>query len=196
MSGAKLTECTSVARTSSAPRTAANATAAAMVDLFAMLPPSDSGGGQRESSSRASGDNLHVHGRARPHEARPRQAVSPARGGERIADAVPFHPSPERDARDAERRGGALAVPAMLVEPAQDARPLVEEEPARRRVTAREHLVERPATSARKDEEGLERVLELAHVSGPRVFEERPERGRRRCRDGRAVRGVEARDEV
>src|SRR6476660_2643905 len=140
MSGAKLTECTSVARTSRAPRTDAQAKTAAMLDLFAIQPPSDSGGGQRESSSRASGDDLYVHGRARPHEARRASGRFTRRGGERIADAVPFHPSPERDARDAERRGGALAVPAMLVEHAQDARPLVEEEPARRRVTAREHL--------------------------------------------------------
>src|SRR5262245_51104514 len=46
-------------------------------------------------------------------------------GAERIADAVPLHPAPERDPRDAERVCGALAVPAMLVEHAHDARALV-----------------------------------------------------------------------
>src|SRR5439155_910997 len=100
------------------------------------------------------------------------------------------------DARDAERGGGPLPIPAVLVEHAQDARALVDHQAGRGRLPPREQLGQLHALDAGEDEERLEHVLELAHVAGPGVLEERPQRAGGREREGGAMRAVEARDEV
>src|SRR5689334_19808263 len=69
---------------------------------------------------------------------------------DRVADAVALHASPERDARDAERRRGALAVPAVRLEHAQDARALVDDEPG---LPPPEELGERRAARLRQYEQ-------------------------------------------
>src|SRR6266566_842822 len=196
MSGAPFTEWSVVARRTSATSTPPSATDPPMLDPFAMRPSSWLWGGQGEG---AAGVPARPIGPARAGGAcvkRRRSGRFTRRHAERIADAVPLHAPPERDARDAERGGGALPVPAMLVEHAHDARALVDHQAGRGRLAPREQLGQLHALRAGKDEERLEHVLELAHVAGPGVLEERAERAGRREREGRALRAVEARDEV
>src|SRR6058998_2857964 len=167
-----------------------------MLDPFAMRPSSWLWGGQGEG---AAGVPARSVGPARAGGAclkRRRSGRFMLRHAERIADAVPLHAPPERDARDAERGGGALPVPAMLVEHAQDARALVDHETRRGRLAPREQLGQLDALGAGEDEERLEHVLELAHVAGPGVLEERTQRPGRGERESLAVCAVEAGDEV
>src|SRR2546426_4035760 len=167
-----------------------------MLDPFAMRPSSGLWGGRGEG---AAGVPARPVGPARAGGAclkRRRSGRFTRRHAERIADAVPLHAPPERDARDAERGGGALPVPAMLVEHAYDAPALVDHQAGRGRLAPREHRGQLHALRAGKDEERLEHVLELAHVAGPGVLEERAESAARREGGGRALRAVEARDEV
>src|SRR2546428_10295632 len=196
MSGAPFTEWSVVARRTSATSRPPSATDPAMLDRFAMQPSSWLWGGQGEG---AGGVPAWRIGPARAGGAclkRRRSGRFTRRHAERIADAVPLHAPPERDARDAERGGGALPVPAMLVEHAYDARALVDHQAGRGRLAPREHRGQLHALRAGKDEERLEHVLELAHVAGPGVLEERAGSAGRRGREGRALRAVEARDEV
>src|SRR2546428_4411980 len=196
MSGAPFTEWSLVARRTSATSTPPSATDPTMLDPFAMRPSSGLWGGQGEG---AAGVPARPIGPARAGGAclnRRRSGRFTRRHAERIADAVPLHAPPERDARDAERGGGALSVPAMLVEHAHDARALVDHQAGRGRLAPREHRGQLHALRACTDEERREHVLDLAHVAGPGVLEERAERAGRREREGRALRAVEARDEV
>src|SRR6185295_18255168 len=85
-----------------------------------------------------------------------------------------------------ERGGGALTVPAMCVEDAQDALALVECEADGGTVPAGEQLGQLDAA----------RVRQRAHVSRPGVLEEGPESAGVRQRERRPVRAVEAGDEV
>ena len=181
MSGALPTECTrrSRAATSAEQHDADRRRRPPRSRVRHDTPPRAGAGGGRASlcSRRASGGDR----RRSARDVRPRAAATlrpfHGAGAERVADAVPLHASPERDARDAERRGGALAVPAVLLEHAEDAGPLVEQEPPsrRRRVRAAARPASRPSALARI-EQRLERVLELAHVARPGVLEERPQR--------------------
>src|SRR2546428_2841527 len=196
MSGAPFTEWSVVARRTSATSTPPSATDPPMLDPFAMQPSSWLWGGQGEG---AGGVPAWRIGPARAGGAcvkRRRSGRFTRRHAERIADAVPLHAPPERDARDAERGGGALPVPAMLVEHAYDAPALVDHPARRGRLAPREQLGQLHALRACTDEERREHVLDLAHVAGPGVLEERAERAGRREREGRALRAVEARDEV
>src|SRR5256885_16104848 len=100
-------------------------------------------------------DALPIFGPARAGGAclkRRRSGRFTRRHAERIADAVPLHAPPERDARDAERGGGALPVPAMLVEHAHDARALVDPQAGRGRLAPREQLGPLPALRAGEPE--------------------------------------------
>src|SRR2546428_3109805 len=196
MSGAPFTEWSVVARRTSATSTPPSATDPPMLDPFAMRPSSWLWGGQGEG---AAGVPARPVGPARAGGAcvkRRRSGRFTRRHAERVADAVPLHAPPERDARDAERGGGTLPVPAVLVEHAHDARALVHHQAGRGRLAPREQLGQLHALRAGEDEERLEHVLELAHVAGPGVLEERAERAGRREREGRALRAGEARDEV
>src|SRR5262249_61416483 len=86
---------------------------------------------------------------------------------ERISDAVALHAPPECHARDAERRGGALPVPAMIVQDAQDARALVRPEAAVEGWSPAHRGGEVIASGGGEDQDRLERVLQLADVAGP-----------------------------
>src|SRR2546429_7456560 len=121
MSGAPFTEWSVVARRTSATSTPPSATAPPMLDPFAMRPSSWLWGGQGEG---AAGVPARSVGPARAGGAclkRRRSGRFMRRHAERIAGAVPLHAPPERDARDAQRGGGALPVPAMLVGPPPEA---------------------------------------------------------------------------
>src|SRR5436309_9616336 len=196
MSGTPFTEWSVVARRTSATSTPPSATDPPMLDPFARQPSSAALGRRRESAP-----GVPARRAARPRTGgaclkRRRSGRFTRRHAERVAEAVPLHAPPERDARDAERGGGALPVPAVLVEHAHDARALVDHQAGRGRLAPREQLGQLHALRAGEHEERLEHVLELAHVAGPGVLEEWAERAGRREREGRALRAVEARDEV
>src|SRR5213593_4809677 len=196
MSGTPFTEWSVVARSTSATSTPPSATDPQMLDPFAMRPSSWLWGGRGEG---AAGVPARPAGPARAGGARLKRRRSgrfTRRHAERIADAVPLHAPPEGDARDAERGGGPLPIPAVLVEHAQDARALVDHQAGRGRLPPREQLGQLHPLGAGEDEERLEHVLELAHVAGPGVLEERTQRAGGRRREAGAVRAVEARDEV
>src|SRR3989442_8782402 len=111
-----------------------------MLDPFTMRPSSWLWGGQGEGAASVPARPV---GPARAGGARLKRRRSgrfTRRRDERIADAVPLHAPPERDARDAERGGRALPVPAVLVEHAQDAPALVDHQAGRRRLAPREQL--------------------------------------------------------
>src|SRR5262245_45459325 len=134
---------------------------------------------------------------------RPARTLQPRRSGrcaravrEWIADAVTLHASPERHARDAERRGGALPVPAMIVQDAQDAGALVRPEAAVARWGGAHRGGEVIAGCGREDQERLERVLQLADVAGPGMVEKRTQLCGRRHDEARPVTPVERGDEV
>src|SRR5262249_47471607 len=149
---------------------------------------------ERGSTARAS--DARVNARPRAAAMKQRRSGRFTERRERIADAVALHATPERHARDAERGGGALPVPAVRLEHAQEPRALVgPEAPATGRV-ALERLREVDARRVRHREHGLERVLELADIAGPRVLEKRPARVRARRDERRPVTLVEALHEM
>src|SRR5262249_59585264 len=104
--------------------------------------------------------------------------------------------SPQRDARDAERGGGPLAVPPVRLEHVEDTTPLVDHEPARGAALAAEEVFEAGSRRAGENQQRFERVLELAHVAGPGMGGERAQRRGTRRGEGGGVRAVEAGDEV
>src|SRR6185295_19113133 len=157
MSGAGFTECSVVARITSAIRTAATAADDTKTDRFAMRSP-------RAGLRASKGNAGHVPARKRRPVERDGRVLKRRRSGrfthgrtEWIADAVALHAPPERDARDTERGRRALPVPAMVLEHAQDARALVAHKPAAVRARAGEDVAELRPARTRQNAERLER---------------------------------------
>src|SRR5262245_31022980 len=146
MTGALPTEWTVTARRLRPRATTTPAATASVLGCCGMIPPRVRGreGGTRDKQVACRSTGAIGPGPARRELQRRRSGRCARIGPERIADAVPLHAAPQRNPRDPEGGRGALAVPAMVVQHAEDARALVRPEAAGQSRRGTEHGGEIP----------------------------------------------------